>query len=321
MATPRRLALALSFLVGLAPLSAAAQSPRPEPSERQIADARSHYERGLALYDEGANDAALVEFEKAYELAPSYKIRYNIGLVYKHLADYAGALRHFELYLSEGGAAINEARRKEVERNVAELRARVGTVSVSTNVAGAEVFVDDVSVGKAPLDKPLTVNPGRRKFSATAPGRTPAVRVISVAGSVGTSVSLELAETRTVVLVEKSQRRVPWVGWGATALLAIGAGTTGYLAVRSASDLRDARDAPNADDANLDSKGSKVRTFGAIADVCTIGAVVAGGVSLYYTIKWGKDSSKEAPPGATGPRASSLRVDVRPQGVALTGTF
>ncbi len=314
-------AIAVISNVGAAPAWAQASGPKSAPAtapaDRKVDEARSHYERGLKLYDEGAYDGARVEFEKAYELAPSYKILYNIGLVRKQLADYVGGMRNFELYLSEGGANVPEARRAEVAREMNELRGRIGSVTVTANVPDAEVFVDDVSVGRLPLAKPVLVNPGRRKISATRAGRIPATRVVEVAGSVSIPVKLELQESRTVVMVEKTQRRVPWVGWGATAALAIGAGATGYFALKTESDLDDAKAKPNADPDDLDSKKSTARTLSVVSDVCTVAAVVTGGISLYYTIKWGKDAERanQAPP------PSSLSFGLRPGGLALTGKF
>lgn len=316
----------------LAASPAAAQQPKPsasptapagpagQPSAERLNEARAHYDRGLKLFDEGAYDGARVEFQQAYDLQPSFKILYNLGLVHKQLVDYASALASFERYLSEGGLNIDEARRAEVSREIASLKARVGTLNVTTSVPDAEVSIDDVPVGRTPLAGPLRVNPGNRKISATKTGRVPASRVIQVTGSSVMNVQLELQETRTVVVVDKPTRRVPWGGWGVTAALAVGAGVTGYLALRSDQKLEDARAKLDADPDDLDSRSSTARALGITADVLTVGAVAAGALSLYYTIKWGKEAERAAPP--TQPVASrTLNVGLRPGGLGLSGTF
>lgn len=316
--------LALASLVlatsAVRPVFAQAQ-PAGAPSAERLAAARANYERGLKLFDEGAHDGARVEFQKAYELAPSFKILYNLGLVHKQLFDYVNALTSFERYLVEGGSNIEEPRRVEVVREIESLKTRVGSINITTNVEGAEILIDDVSVGRTPLARSVRINPGNRKISAAKTGLIPASRVVQVAGSSTTTIRLELSETRTILVVEKAQRRVPWGGWGITAALAVGAGVTGYLALQSDSKLEDARAKTNADPDDLSSRSTTTRALGITSDVLTVGAVAAGALSLYYTIKWGKGGEQSAPPSAAAAAAKSLKVGFNPGGLSLTGAF
>ncbi len=94
------------FLVfGSGPSVARAQS------KDEVAEARAHYKKGLDLYEDHAFDAALIEFQRAYDTAPSYKILYNLALVYLQLNDWAGSLRSFNRYLDDGGKKIDAKRR------------------------------------------------------------------------------------------------------------------------------------------------------------------------------------------------------------------
>jgi PEGA domain-containing protein len=321
----RWLALASFTLGTLAAQPAFAQPKQPSggapaPSSERLNEARAHYDRGLKLFDEGAYDGARVEFQKAYEIQPSYKILYNLGLVHKQLFDYVSALTSFEKYLSEGGLNVEEPRRVEVTREIQTLQNRIGSLNVTTDVEGAEISVDDVPVGRTPLSAPIRVNPGNRRITAVKTGRLPANRVVQVAGSSTVNVKLELSETRTVLVVDKAPRRVPWGGWGITAALAAGAGVTGFLAIRSDSKLDDARAKNGADPDDLSSRSTTTRVLGVTSDVLTVGAVAAGALSLYYTIKWGKEYERTAPP--TAPVASrTLNFGVRPTGFSLAGTF
>ena len=74
-------------------------------------------------------DAALVELRRAYELAPSYKLLFNIGQVHLQKSDYASALDSFERYLAQGGDKIARKRRREIEALVEKLRQRVAEVT------------------------------------------------------------------------------------------------------------------------------------------------------------------------------------------------
>ena len=280
-------------------------------ADDKLADAKAHYEAGLRLYEAEDYDAARVEFERAYALSPNYRILYNLGLVLKLKADYVGALKYFELYLEEGIDAP-EARKREVESEIQQLKQIVARVSVTTNVPGAEVAVDDVPVGKTPLTKPILVNPGRRRISATKKGRIPASRVIDIASRDQESVVLELGEERQVIVLDKS-RRYPWVGYAVTGALAIGAGITGYVALNASNTLAEERDLPNRTPERLETLSDRSATFGIIADVTTVAAIIAGGISLYYTIKWGREANDKTPP----PTRTTWRLN--PGG--LSGTF
>ena len=73
--------------------------------------ARSHFEHGVELYREGDFRAALIEFQRAYEASPNYKVLYNLGQTNLELQDYAGALKALRGYLEGGGGAVPAARR------------------------------------------------------------------------------------------------------------------------------------------------------------------------------------------------------------------
>ncbi len=295
-----------------------------------MAEARARYERGIRLYDEGAYEAARSEFERAYSLVPTYKLLYNIALVREQLADFVSALDNFQRYLKEGGDELSPERKKVVEAEIAKLLPRIGKVDVTINVPGSDVFVDDVPVGKSPLTAPLSVNPGRRKISASHKGRLPATKVVDVAGSEQVHVSLDLPQAGgTTVIVTNTSRRIPWVGWIATGALAIGSGVFGYLAIDQSSKLDDAKNAgPNPDPSSLDSRSKRIKAYSITADLLGASAIIAGGISLYFTIKWGKETPKEttSPPKPATAKAPvltmpTMRAGITPGGLSLTGTF
>lgn len=307
-----------------APVSAFAQQPAAQPAAgttdapdpSKVAEARVRYDRGLKLYYDGNIEAARVEFERAYQLAPSYKILYNTGLCYRQLNDYVAALDALERYLKEGGTEIPNDRRAEVEKTLAEIRPRLATLDIRTNVPGAEISIDDAPIGKTPLPAPVRVNPGRRKVTATKSGRFPINRSITVGGSEQQTVILELEAPKTVV-VTKGTNLTPYVLWGVTGLLAVGAGVTGVLALNASSDQKDKLASPNASQSDLADGRSKMRTFSVVADVLTGAAVIAGGAALYLTLK--RPHKDDAPP----PSASiqDLRIGLRPGGAVFVGSF
>jgi len=319
MATVRR-AIALLVATSLLTQPLVVLADKPAPTEAQKAEARARYDRGLKLYDQGAYEAALVEMRRAYELAPAFKILYNLGLIHRQLNDHAAALDAFTQYLAEGSKKIDPKRHAEVEKHIADLRPLVATVTVQVDLEGAEVLVDDAVVGTSPLAAPITVNAGKRKVSAKIAGKPAATRVITVAGSDTVTVKLELGEQKTVAApVEKkpapteptkpkeTPSNVPWVAWGVTGALAAGAATMGILTLGVASDLDGKRATANVSKDDLDSASSRTKTFALITDVLLVGTIAAAGVATYLTIK--------------APKTNDVRVGIGPTGFALVGSF
>src|SRR5512132_1338131 len=136
----------------VAPLAASAQ-PAPPFAKKGAApdEGREHFTRGVALFREGDYRAALVEFRRAYEISHNYRALYNIAQTEFEVQDYAGARSSFQKYLTEGGAEIEAGRRAEVEADIKKLAARVARIEIKTNTEGADILVDDVVIGQAPL--------------------------------------------------------------------------------------------------------------------------------------------------------------------------
>src|SRR5262249_20193858 len=131
---------------------------------------------------EGDFSAALIEFRRAYELDPRFQALYNIGETYYQLQDYANALRTLDKYLHDGGAQVGAGRREEVEQEINKLKTRVAQLDIVVAARDVEIAVDDVPVGKTPLPGPLMVSAGRRRITATRPGRPPVTQIIDLAG-------------------------------------------------------------------------------------------------------------------------------------------
>lgn len=287
----------LLLVVALAAVPAAAQS--------KLDDARTHFKRGSDLYDEGNFRGALIEFQRAYELAPNYKLLYNMAQVYLALQDYAQAVRTFQRYLTEGGSELAAGRREEVQKEIERLSSRVGQVVVETT-AGAEVLLDDESVGFAPLPGPLQVNVGRHRVTVTFEGKQ-ASRAIDIAGlqTLQVVVPLERAPAPAPAVTASAESKKGGISggaigmWVATGVLGIGAGTMAAVAFTTSQNLQKLRDTFPVTKEQLDAQANSLRTFSIVADVLTAAAVVAGGVALYLTLS-SAGSSEEAPKVALG---------------------
>ncbi len=338
----RRSVAAAFSLIALAVCQHVWSQPEPSPA---LEEAQGRFRQGLQLYAEDDFRAALVEFQRAYELAPSYRILFNIAQVQFELRDYPAALRSFERYLADGGARIADSRRKSVESDIEQLRARIAHLFITANKEGAEVFIDDVLVGTTPLTTNIAVSAGRRKITARLTDYLPTTRVVDVAGGDSLPVHLPLVRPEPdapAVAVARSkplakplaaepikadaaepspaatetppktyahalepQANTALFGWAITGVLASGATVTGILALRASSDLQDQRRTPNVGRGVLDDASSKARRYALITDVLGAGALVAGGISLYLTLE---PDEQQAPVVEVHPGVGTISV-------------
>jgi hypothetical protein len=109
------------WIIGVALLLAT-----PSAAADKQDEAREHFMRGAVKYTEGNIDAALAEFQLAYALNPSYKIRFNIAQCHMEHERFARAYEEFYLYLYEGGDEVPGDRRADVEQTISDLAARLG---------------------------------------------------------------------------------------------------------------------------------------------------------------------------------------------------
>lgn len=316
--------LATVLLLGVVvpPAPAFAQA---DTSSRQNAGKR--FNRGIELYEEGDYAAALVEFRRAYDLSPNYRVLYNVALAQYQLGDYAGALATLEQYLEEGGTEIEADKRATVEKELKRMQGRVGTIDVEVDEEGAVVTVDGEEVGTTPLDGPVRVSIGSREVAVRKGDRRVSKR-IDVAG--GDALELEL-----ILPMPKDDGATPspapsgdakasgasyatagvlWAFAGAGAIATV---VTGTLALGASSDLEDLRGQLGSTQADREDKQSEVARLGVVTDVLWVTSAVLGVMALTFTI---------APPGGdddgdTETALDSLDLRAGPGGVSLQGTF
>jgi hypothetical protein len=351
MRTVPRFAAALAVTAALAvaapSLSALAQSA---PAKEQQQEAATRFKKGIELFTDGDYQAALIEFRRANDLAPNFTVLYNIGQVSFQLQDYAGALSALERYLSDGGARIPAARKADVLRDIEKLRARVATIEIVSSVPDAEVTLDDVTVGKTPLLKPILVSAGRHRITVSKAGFTATAKVVEVASGDSPKVPLDPAgelkaapppatgtdpvepakppepPRNTPAVVASAppspsppSRPLPVAGIVVTSAFTLGSVITGILALSASSALKSDRQSPNATHDQLTSDATKTTVLAAASDVCTGSAIVALGVTLYA----GLSGKKEGGPALAAQPASStqVRAGLSGNGFRLVGSF
>ena len=330
------LSVALTCL--LLPQVTMAQAKGGDDADSEKAAVR--FQRAVELYREGSYEGALAEFSKAYQVSPSYLVLYNIAQTQYALHDFVGAYKSLLQYMAEGGAEISADRRTQVDEMTVKLVGRIAHLQISTNVAGADIRVDDVSVGTSPLPGPVAVNVGTRKVSASKAGSPEAVRVLTVAGRENVKVEFEIAvpalastnpapgamspsaSLPTSLVAKKQAQALPSragliVSLSTTAALAVGTGVFGYLALGAQKDLNDqVKIYPNTRH-NIEDARTKSKNYGYLTDALGAATLVSGGVALYFALSHGGDPQKPKSGKADAPIVVSPTVG----GMVVEGSF
>lgn len=258
--------------------------PQSEPSAGGPAEASVRFQRGTKFYSEGDFKLAIIEFQRAYELAPNYRVLYNVGQVNLQLNNYAAALRAYEQYLAEGGDQISAERRAAAETEIAGLRARTARVTVRSPTSNARVAIDEIDVGPAPVESYLLDAGQQHVIRVTAPGHEARTQSLMLAGAEGRTLDMTLAPIEDRVVVRSNTPQVISFVTGGT--LGAAAIITGVLALNALRDLRDLRESSSfVESSALGDAQSRARHLAIATDVLGATAIAAGLAGLYFTLR------------------------------------
>jgi tetratricopeptide (TPR) repeat protein len=99
-------------------------SKAPTRPELALAEARTLFEQGQAAYRNGQLKQALEHFIRAYELAPSPELDFDLARVYERVGEPASAIAHLRAYMRE--VELQDAERQQIEARIASLQALRG---------------------------------------------------------------------------------------------------------------------------------------------------------------------------------------------------
>jgi hypothetical protein len=147
---------------------AAAETQPAAPVDDAQAKAKEHYTNGKVLYEQGKYADAMVEFQSAYDLKPHPSVLKSIGECKLQINDLPGAIAIFEKYLEDPTAG----KRDEITKKIAEIKAMMAQVEISSEPAGAGIMVDGAVTDKV---TPATIElvPGDHQITLNADGYEP----------------------------------------------------------------------------------------------------------------------------------------------------
>jgi hypothetical protein len=251
----RRVALAIVLVCAAfgtraavaAEIAQAEEHPAPPNDAPAKARAQALLREGTNAYGRGDYAAALEKFNAAYQIFPSPKLWFNIGQANRDLGRPVDAVAAFDRFLREAGDAPPETL-AEARRSSAELKTKLGQITVASAIDGAEVTVDGKPAGSTPLGERIWTTPGHHQVAVQHAGYSPTIEDVTVTPGETTTVNVELrgidlhaqnpdgsgAQVDRAVIAEG--RPIYKEGWFWIAVgvaVAIGAGVALLIATRS----------------------------------------------------------------------------------------
>jgi hypothetical protein len=151
--------------------------------------ARQRFREGVQYYDQHQFEKARLAFLQAYALKPHPSVLLNLAQSELRSGHPDDAASHFSQYLRVNTTAT-DAERQETTAGYNTAKSRVGEITLTVDPAGAQVLVDGVEKGLAPLPDPLYVLPGSHTIEARSNDRHASK---SLTLSAGQSVTVQLA--------------------------------------------------------------------------------------------------------------------------------
>jgi tetratricopeptide (TPR) repeat protein len=151
-------------------------------SADEKADAKKHFEAGLALFNSEDFRGAAVEFEESIRLYKTKSAIFNLANCYKGLKRYSESLASLKLLEGEFGSSIDAEMKKAIATIRQEIESTTGTLEVRVDKPGASIFVDGEIVGKSPMPVPVLLGPGYHEIKAEKEGAAAAQKVKLLSG-------------------------------------------------------------------------------------------------------------------------------------------
>ena len=215
---------------GVAKPSPAVAAPGGAGSEASEKQAAKLFDDGVKEARAGAWEKARVLMLAAFKLKPSAEWAANLGRVELMAGKPRDAMEHLSFFLRDAKGATDDDQ-KAARSMLADAKAKLAVLTIHVVPAGAEVLVDAISIGRAPLAELLLVDPGTHKIVARVPNRPDALRSVTLKEGASEVISLDVAEFPTapapvpILAIEKPKKsRVLLFGGAGLTAAALGAG-------------------------------------------------------------------------------------------------
>jgi hypothetical protein len=144
--------------------------------------ARSLFEAGIKLMDQGKVDAACPKFAESLRLSPSVGAELNLARCHAAQGKTASAWHEYRQAATMASEANDAERQGIATKGADELEAKLAklVVKVAQPVAGLQVLRDGAAVGEASFGVEIAVDPGEHRIEAMAPGHKDWAQTVQV---------------------------------------------------------------------------------------------------------------------------------------------
>lgn len=155
-------------------------------------DAKAHRTAAEAAVKAKDWAKALEEFRAANAAEKTPESTEGIALAEYELGRVPQAYDAYEDYLNTYSAKLAGPKKTAAEKRLKELAEKTGAFTIEVNEAGAEVFLDDKSIGKSPLAKPVRVLAGPHRLRVHKDGFLPWEQAPNAPAQAQTPVAVKL---------------------------------------------------------------------------------------------------------------------------------
>jgi hypothetical protein len=198
--------------------SSPTSQPAPDPAQAPAAQgasladsltgaSKAAYDSARVLYRAGDFAGALLQFDRAYDLASDPRLLWNIAVCEKNLRRYARAVKALERYQTEGGTRLSEEDQRDAAYLLKAVRPFVATLTLHVSEPGADIFIDGERIGASPIKAPLLIDMGARRIKASKTGFIDYVKTEQVFGEAEITLRIalikEVHQGRLVIVAGK----------------------------------------------------------------------------------------------------------------------
>ncbi|MBE7481735.1 MAG: PEGA domain-containing protein [Polyangiaceae bacterium] len=198
-------AVMAGLLAWTSPLAVRAQPADAPPapstpaslSESLTGAAKSAFDQGKLLFEDGDFAGAKLKFDKAYQESKDPRLLWNMAACEKGLRNYGKLLTLLERYLGEGDERVTEEARARAIELRKTIKGFVSELTVTVDQPGAKVSIDGEELGASPLPGPVRVNQTSRVLRVTKAGFAAFEQPLKLEGGAATSVNVTLKKEST----------------------------------------------------------------------------------------------------------------------------
>lgn len=175
-------ALLLAVLTVLSSNTAVAQPKGKPPVDPAEAEAKTHMDNGVRLYQSGNFSGALIEFDAAYKAKPRSGPLINEALCYRDQHKYPEAVAVLEKALREHGDTMDAKNKQAAQKTIDEMKGLFAYLEVKTDPPDAKITIDGDELPKT-ATQPIALGPDAHTVLVEAPGYKPhSEKVVLAAG-------------------------------------------------------------------------------------------------------------------------------------------